>query len=67
MNLSVSFVLALAVALRAREVARRDRLRLWLSVFVTFARSPAQFFFPPRAADSAAVHGPVTERPPNVH
>ena len=67
MNLSVSFVLALAVALRAREVARRDRLRLWRSVFVTFARSPAQFFFPPRAADSAAVHGPVTERPPNVH
>jgi site-specific recombinase len=66
MNFFVSFVLALSVALRARDVARRDRLRMWISVFLTLARSPAQFFFPPRRADATPVHGPVTERPPSV-
>jgi site-specific recombinase len=60
-------VLALAVALRAREVARRDRLRMWASVVVTLARSPGQFFFPPRMPSAETVHGPVTGKPPPVH
>ena len=66
MNLSVSFVLALAVALRAREVARRDRWRLWASVFVTFARSPpnsSSLRAPPPSRSTA----PSPPRPPAVH
>jgi len=65
MNLTVSFNLALAVALRAREVSWRDRVPMWLSIFITLARSPLQFFFPPQSAGEA-VHGPVTSRPPDV-
>lgn len=63
LNFGVSFVLALAVALRARAVDRSDRLRLLISVVVTFVRSPLQFFFPPRTAEPA-VHGPVSVPPP---
>ncbi|HEV8550691.1 MAG TPA: hypothetical protein VGQ57_16715, partial [Polyangiaceae bacterium] len=66
MNLTVSFNLALAVALRAREVSWRDRLPIGISVAATFVRSPGQFFFPPRATDEEPVHGPVTARPPDV-
>jgi site-specific recombinase len=65
MNLTVSFNLALAVALRAREVSWRDRVPMLVSIFVTLARSPLQFFFPPQSAGEA-VHGPVTSRPPDV-
>jgi site-specific recombinase len=64
LNFGVSFVLALAVALRAREVERSDRFRLIASVFATFFRSPMQFFFPQRATTVPAVHGPVSVRPP---
>jgi site-specific recombinase len=63
LNFGVSFVLALAVALRARGV-EGDRLRLLLSVIATFFRSPLQFFFPQRATIAPAVHGPVSVRPP---
>lgn len=62
MNFGVSFVLALAVALRAREVDRSDRFRLLLSVVLTFLRSPVQFFFPPASGESQ-VHGPASIRP----
>jgi site-specific recombinase len=65
MNLMVSFNLALAVALRAREVSWRDRMPMWISIFVTLVRSPLQFFYPPQSTGEA-VHGPVTSRPPNV-
>jgi len=65
MNLTVSFNLALAVALRAREVSWRDRIPMLVSIFITLARSPLQFFFPPQSAGEA-VHGPVTARPPDV-
>ncbi|HEX5101151.1 MAG TPA: hypothetical protein VFV94_16685 [Polyangiaceae bacterium] len=65
MNLTVSFNLALAVALRAREVSWRDRVPMLVSIFITLARSPLQFFFPPQNAGEP-VHGPVTSRPPNV-
>ncbi|HEV8246495.1 MAG TPA: hypothetical protein VGP93_12035, partial [Polyangiaceae bacterium] len=61
LNFGVSFVLALTVALRAREVDRSDRLRLLVSVVITFFRSPLQFFLPP-ASGVSPVHGP--SRPP---
>jgi site-specific recombinase len=64
LNFGVSFLLALAVALRAREVERSDRLRLLASVLATFLRSPLQFFFPPARDGAAPVHGPVTVPPP---
>jgi site-specific recombinase len=64
LNFGVSFVLALAVALRAREVERADRLRLLLSVIATFLRSPLQFVFPPAADGAVRVHGPVSVPPP---
>lgn len=64
LNFGVSFVFALAVALRAREVDLSDRFRLLVSVFVTFFRSPLQFFVPPRATAVPAVHGPVSVHPP---
>jgi site-specific recombinase len=67
LNFGVSFVLALSVALRAREVAYRDRLRMWASVVITLMRSPLQFFLPPKAPQAVPVHGPVTVRPPPVH
>jgi site-specific recombinase len=59
MNFGVSFVLALAVALRAREVDRSDRFRLLLSVVLTFVRAPMQFLFPPASGESQ-VHGPAS-------
>jgi len=64
LNFGVSFLLALAVALRAREAKRSDRLRLVRSVLATFVRSPFQFFVPPALDASAKVHGPVSIPPP---
>jgi site-specific recombinase len=64
LNFGVSFVLALAVALRARQVDRSDRWRLLQSVIATYMRSPLQFFFPPREATATKVHGPVSVAPP---
>jgi site-specific recombinase len=63
LNFGVSFVLALAVALRARQVARSDRLRLLFSIIATFTRSPFQFFFPVGSIDAPRVHGPVSVPP----
>jgi site-specific recombinase len=62
LNFGVSFVLALAVALRAREVDRSDRFRLLASVVLTFLRSPLQFFVP-TSPEAASVHGPASIRP----
>jgi site-specific recombinase len=64
LNFGVSFVLALAVALRARGV-EKDRFRLVVSVAATFFRSPLQFFLPQRADAVPAVHGPVSVKPPH--
>lgn len=64
LNFGVSFVLALLVALRAREVSHRDHLRMWASVIVTFLKSPLQFILPPAAPDATPVHGPVSVMPP---
>lgn len=64
LNFGVSFVLALSVALRARQVTRDDRWRLLASVAATFVRSPSQFFWPPRSQAHIEVHGPVSVPPP---
>lgn len=64
LNFGVSFMLALAVALRARDARRSDRMRLILSVLATFARSPLQFVLPPPRDGAAPVHGPVSVPPP---
>jgi site-specific recombinase len=67
LNFGVSFLLALAVALRAREAKRSDQWRLLASVLATFFRSPLQFFIPPARDDATLVHGPVSVPPPPVH
>ena len=64
LNFGISFILALAVALRARQVDRSDRFRLVASVVATYMRSPLQFFFPPREPSTPRVHGPVSIPPP---
>lgn len=64
LNFGVSFVLSLNVALRARQVERKDRFRLWAAVCWTFVKSPFQFFLPPLSAAQARVHGPVSVPPP---
>jgi site-specific recombinase len=46
-NLSVSFALALTVALRARRVPRRDRWALFSAILRRFLRRPGQFLLPP--------------------
>ncbi|HWM85568.1 MAG TPA: hypothetical protein VNO33_07015 [Kofleriaceae bacterium] len=48
LNFGVSFALALMVAFRAREVGQLERLRLVGAVLRRFARSPLEFFIPPR-------------------
>jgi site-specific recombinase len=57
LNFGVSFVFALTVAFRARDVTRRERLTLWRAVGRRFLRSPFEFFYPPRGAQPAAHHG----------
>lgn len=47
-NFGVSFSLALAVALRARDVPPRDVLRLVRLMSARFLREPRSFFLPPR-------------------
>jgi site-specific recombinase len=49
LNLSVSFSIAAAVALKAYGVPRRDQLRLIRYTAASFLRSPRRFLIPPRA------------------
>jgi site-specific recombinase len=64
LNFGVSFVLSLNVALRAREVERKDIMRLVAALTWTFIKSPFQFFFPPLSAAQVRVHGPHSVPPP---
>lgn len=64
LNFGVSFVLSLNVALRAREVERKDRMRLVAALLWTFIKSPFQFFFPPLNPAQVRVHGPHSVPPP---
>ena len=56
LNFNVSFVLALALALRARGVNRLDRIRLLGAVLKRFVTSPFEFVFPPAHEKSAHAH-----------
>jgi site-specific recombinase len=48
-NFAVSFALALATALRARDLSDRSRRRLWWGILKTFNRQPGRFLLaPPR-------------------
>jgi site-specific recombinase len=58
LNLSTSFLLALGVAFRAREVPTADRLQLARAVLRRLLRSPGEFVFPPRT-DGAEVVAPA--------
>jgi site-specific recombinase len=67
LNFGVSFALALAVALRARDVPLTDGLLLARAVLARFLRDPRSFLLPPRglpasspAEAPAAVQGPPT-------
>jgi site-specific recombinase len=55
LNLSVSFFLSLASAVRAYGLPRRDVFALLRRLFIRFLTRPGQFLFPPRrrAGDSA--------------
>jgi len=59
MNFGVSFVLALTVAMRAREVTWRQAIRMLFAVVVGFFASPARFFFP--------VEEPTDDAPVEAH
>ena len=48
LNFGVSFALALVVALRAREVPRRERRTLPGAVLKRFVRRPLEFLYPPK-------------------
>lgn len=60
LNFGVSFVLALIVALRARDVSRGESAALSGAVFRRFLRRPFEFFYPPRepqgASEAALAH-----------
>jgi site-specific recombinase len=47
MNLSVSFYLALRLALRAQDVSRKDHLDIWRTLGRQLVSSPREFFLPP--------------------
>ncbi len=53
LNLSVSFYLALRLALRAQDVSRSDHLDILRNLWRRFRARPRDFFFPP-AQDSTA-------------
>lgn len=57
LNLGVSFFLAFAMALRAREVTFFQALRLFGAVFVGFFKNPFRFFLPVGEKGAAAGHG----------
>jgi site-specific recombinase len=54
LNLGVSFGLALAVALRARDVQAADKRAFLRALLVRMLRSPLEFVLPPRANGSRA-------------
>jgi site-specific recombinase len=54
LNFGVSFVLALRVALRAREVGFEERVRLGKAVIRRFYRHPSEFVLPPKRERRAA-------------
>jgi site-specific recombinase len=58
LNFGVSFALALGVAIRAREVSRKDQLGLGRALLGRMLRHPFEFIFPPKDGRSTTVHDP---------
>lgn len=56
LNFGVSFALALAVALQARDVTGRERLGLAVAVARRFVRHPLEFFLPVNTATQPPAH-----------
>jgi site-specific recombinase len=56
LNFGVSFMLALLVALRARDVGWRERVRLARAVLSHLVRRPLDFVFPSRGETAPAGH-----------
>jgi site-specific recombinase len=48
-NFGVSFALALRTAMRARDLGRRERARLWAAIRHAFNADPRRFLWQPRA------------------
>ena len=64
LNFGVSFALALAIALRAREVTGAERMHLARGVLRRFLRHPTLFFYPPKTSPPITPpHGSPTVRP----
>lgn len=56
LNLTVSFTIALLLAMRAYDLPARDHLHLLNLCFRYFLRSPLEFFFPPKHEMGVAKH-----------
>jgi site-specific recombinase len=56
LNLGTSFLLALAVAARARNATRKDLRDLGSALVRHAIRRPLDFFFPPRASSESPAH-----------
>ncbi len=52
LNFAVSFALALATALRARDMNDRARRHLWWNILKAFNRQPGRFLLPPKSGDT---------------
>jgi site-specific recombinase len=47
-NIGVSFALALGTAMRARDLGRTERARLWAAIRHAFRASPRRFLWRPK-------------------
>jgi site-specific recombinase len=56
-NVGVSFYLAFRVALRAHNVTRVERARIYLALLQRLRQQPLSFFVPPRTAQAGAGAG----------
>jgi site-specific recombinase len=56
LNLTVSFAIALLVAMRAYDLPARDHFHLLTVCFKRFLQSPLEFFFPPMQETSLTKH-----------
>jgi len=56
LNLTVSFAIALLLAMRAYDLPARDHVHLLSLCLKRFLRSPLEFFFPPKEEAGFAKH-----------
>jgi site-specific recombinase len=53
LNLTVSFTIALLVALRAYDIPAREHLQLLKQVFRRLIKTPREFLFPPKESETS--------------